>query len=122
MCLNVSSREENISKIKMDYPFRIGKIRHNQWVKLITKYPYIEVITEKLYEYSGIFDDTILDISIDIYRELLDNRISPKNAINRWNKHILYMKINYPQKFENINHYGYFQTYMQNINYYIEKN
>jgi len=103
----------------MNQHFRIGDLSQNEWVKLNTKYPCIKIIIDKLYEYSGKLDKFNTNIAIEIYRKLLDNGISPKNAVKHWNLHL---SMNYDvQNTKNVGYYRHFQIYMENINYYIKK-
>lgn len=103
----------------MNQYFSVGDLSQNEWVKLTTKYPWINIIIDKLYEYSGILDNFNVDIAIEIYQKLLYNGISPKRALNHWNLH-LSMNHNV-QNTKNKDYYRYFQIYMENINYYIKK-
>jgi len=102
----------------MNQHFHIGDLSQNEWVKLNTKYPCIEVIIYKLYKYSGVLDNFNVNIAIEIYRKLLDQGISPKRALKHWNLHL---SINHNvQNTKNKDYYRYFQIYMENINYYIK--
>lgn len=103
----------------MSQQFYIGNLSQNEWIKLNTNYPYIHFIVNKLHEYSGVLDDFNVNIAIYIYKQLLYKEISPKNALRHWNLHLsMNHKLQYV---ENIDHYRYFQIYMENINYYINK-
>ena len=91
----------------MNQHFRIGDLSQNEWIKLNTRYPCINFIVNKLYEYSGILDYYNVNIAIHIYKQLLDMGISPKNALKHWHMHLL-MHHNL-QNAKNIDHYRYFQ-------------
>ena len=103
----------------MNHHFRIGDLSQNEWVKLNTKYPCIDIIVNKLYEFSGVLDYSNVNIAIHIYKQLLDKGISPKNALKHWHLHLsMNPELQCEKK---IDHYRYFQIYMKNINYYIKK-
>lgn len=101
----------------MNHHFRMGDFSQNEWVKLNTNYPYIDIIIDKLYKYSGMLDNLNVNIAITIYKQLLNDGISPRSAIKYWDNHLLLNLKNA----KNINYHRYFQIYMENINYYIKK-
>jgi hypothetical protein len=61
--------------------FKYGDLTQNKWIKINQSYPTIHLILDILYRQTSYLDDRTVKDAIEIYENLLNKGISPKEAI-----------------------------------------